>query len=100
MTELGDVLGIDDPDPEAGNSGRPEQDCAHVHHWTVRKIQPASPPPMVFGRLSKYTLVLGQCTACGAPGTWLLPGEWTLADITGQAADISGQPADAGGQPS
>ncbi len=100
MTELGDTLSIDDPDPEAGNSGRPEQDCWHVHYWVLRKAQPEPQPLPMFSKPLPFTRVLGQCTACGEPATWLLAGEWALADITGQAADVSGQPADVPGQPS
>lgn len=76
MTELGGA-------PQAaGNPGQPEQAGGCAHHWVLRKAQPAPAPYSTFGNHDPYTLVLGQCTQCGEPETWLLPGEWTLEDIT------------------
>jgi hypothetical protein len=89
MTELGDILREDT-----------EQDSWHVHRWALRKAQPEPLPFAVLGQSRPFTRVMGQCTGCGWPMTWVLAGEWSLADITGQAAAVSGQPADITGQPS
>lgn len=66
MNGLGDVL------PQ-------ELPAVHEHVWKLCKVQPAA--AFGFGVKGAHTRVLGQCITCGQPETWLLAGEWTLADI-------------------
>ena len=69
---------------EDGGTPPPQEPDApgHDHRWLLLGVQEAPPLPVIVGKPVPRTAVLVRCRVCGLPGAFLLPGAWSLADLS------------------